>query len=64
MERLIEGFQDFEKIQILRKEFAAKKDNAKLKKLDAAIALFAAENIWTRNVSEDIENARKILNSF
>ena len=64
MERLIEGFQDYEKIRILREEFTAKKESAKLKKLEAAVSLFAAENIWTRNATDDVASARKVLNSF
>jgi hypothetical protein len=64
MERLIEGFQDYEKIRILRNEFADKKEDAKLKKLNEAVALFSAENIWKRNATEDVAYARKILNSF
>ena len=64
MERLIEGFQDFEKIRLLRNEFATKKDEAKLKRLNTAVALFSAENIWNRNATEDVANARKVLNSF
>ena len=64
MERLVEGFQDYEKIRILRKEFADKKENAKLKKLEAAIALFTPENVWKRNAADDVANARKLLNSF
>ena len=64
MERMIEGFQDYEKIQILRKEFSAKKEEAKLKKLEAAVALFSADYIGKRNTAEDVTNARKVLNSF
>ena len=64
MERMIEGFQDYEKIRILRKEFATKKDEAKLKKLKAAVALFSAGNISKRDAAEDVANARKLLNSF
>jgi hypothetical protein len=64
MERLVEGIQDYEKIRILRKEFADKKAAAKLKKLNAAVSLFTAENIRTRNATEDVNTARNILNSF
>ena len=64
MERLIEGFQDYEKIRILREAFTAKKEHAKLKKLDDTVALFSAGNIWTRNATDDVANARKILNGF
>jgi hypothetical protein len=61
LERLIEGIQDYEKIRILRQEFTDKKEAAKLKKLETAVALFAAENIRKRNAAEDIANARKLL---
>ena len=64
MERMIEGFQDYEKIRILRTEFATKKDEAKLKKLEADVALFSAGNISKRDAAEDVANARKLLNSF
>jgi hypothetical protein len=64
MERLVEGIQDYEKIHILRKEFAANKATAKLKKLEAAVSLFIDENIRLRNVSEDVHTARTLLNGF
>ncbi|MDR1454762.1 MAG: DUF4091 domain-containing protein [Tannerella sp.] len=64
MERLVEGIQDYEKIHLLRKEFADGKATAKLKKLEAAVALFAAGNIHTRNATDDLRTARRILNSF
>jgi hypothetical protein len=64
MERLIEGIQDYEKIRILRKEFADKKAAGKLKELNAALSMFTDENVWTRNVTNDVNSARKLLNSF
>jgi hypothetical protein len=64
MERLVEGIQDYEKIRILRKEFADEKVPAKLKKLNAAVSLFTDENIWTRNATDDVNTARSILNGF
>jgi hypothetical protein len=64
MERLIEGIQDYEKVRILRKEFTDKKATGKLKKLDAVLSMFSDENIWTRNATDDVNAARKILNSF
>ena len=64
MERLIEGIQDYEKIRILNKEFEDKNAHGKLKQLNAAVSMFSAENIWKRNATDDINTARKILNSF
>jgi len=64
MERLVEGFQDYEKIRILREEFTDRKEVAKLKKLEAAVSLFAAEKIWTGNATDDVANARKVLSSY
>jgi len=63
-ERLIEGFQDYEKIRILRNEFANNKADKQLKKLDATVALFSAKNIGERNATDDVAQARKILNAF
>ena len=64
MERFIEGIQDNEKIRILRKEFEDKKATGKAKQLNATVSMFSAENIWKRNATEDVNAARKILNSF
>jgi len=64
MERLIEGFQDYEKIHILRKELADKKADKQLKMLDATIALFTSQNIWERDATKDVSSSRKILNRF
>ena len=64
MERLIEGIQDYEKIRILRKEFEDEKAHGKLKQLDASVSMFSAENIWKRDATKDVNDARKILNSF
>ncbi len=64
MERLIEGIQDYEKICILRKEFADKNSTGNLKKLNATISLFSAKNIWERDATKDVNDARKVLNSF
>jgi hypothetical protein len=65
MERLVEGIQDYEKIRILRLEFTDKKATGKLKKLDTVLSMFASgEAIWTRHAAEDVNAARKALNSF
>ncbi|MDR2774376.1 MAG: DUF4091 domain-containing protein [Tannerella sp.] len=64
MERLVEGIQDYEKIRILRKEFADEKAIGKLNKLDAAVSMFSDENIWLRDATEDVNTARNVLNGF
>ena len=64
MERLVEGIQDYEKIRILRKEFTDAKDAGKLNKLEAALAMFSAETIETRDAAADVHTARNVLNSF
>jgi hypothetical protein len=64
MERLIEGIQDYEKIRILRNEFAGRKADGKLRKLNAAVSLFTDENVWTRDVAGDVNAARSVLNGF
>ncbi|MDR0349406.1 MAG: DUF6067 family protein [Tannerella sp.] len=61
-ERLIEGIQDYEKIHALRKEFTDKKAVGKLKRLETALSMFTGE--MTRSAAEDVNAARKILNSF
>ena len=64
MERFIEGVQDYEKIRILCKEFEDKKATGSLKKLNTAVSMFSAENIWNRDATADVNAARKVLNSF
>ena len=64
MERLIEGIQDYEKIRLLREEFSNKKATGKLNRLNTIISMFAAENIEIRNATDDVNVARKVLNSF
>jgi hypothetical protein len=64
MERLVEGIQDYEKIRILREELAGKKAAGKLRKLNAAVSMFSAEKIETRDAAADLNTARKLLNSL
>lgn len=63
-ERLIEGIQDFEKIRILREEFEAKGQKAKLTKLNSAVARFIQENLTPDNAADMVNEGRKVLNSF
>lgn len=64
LERLIEGFQDFEKIRLLREEFTSKNATGKLNRLNTIISMFAAENIEIRNATDDVNVARRALNGF
>ena len=62
MERFIEGIQDFEKVKILREQYASKP--AKLKKLEEAINAFTHDRLWGGNVEPLVNNAKMILESF
>ena len=61
-ERLIEGIQDFEKINVLRKEFT--NNPAKLKAIDAAIATFMLNKRGNQTTETQVRNAEKLLNSL
>ena len=61
-ERLIEGIQDYEKINVLRNEFS--NNPAKLKKLEVAIATFMLDTKGDISTDQQVRNARRILNSF
>ncbi|MBO5850079.1 MAG: DUF4091 domain-containing protein, partial [Paludibacteraceae bacterium] len=60
-EKLTEGIQNFEKIQILRKEFLGKRQVTKLKKLEAVLNQFSQENLTDKNITSIVENANKEL---
>ncbi len=62
MERFIEGIQDFEKVKILREQYASKP--SKLKKLEEAINAFTHDRLWGGNVEPLVNNAKMILESF
>lgn len=60
-ERTVEGVQDFEKIQILRKDLAAKNEIVKLEELNQVIAKFnTIERTATWN--DDLNEAKILLN--
>jgi hypothetical protein len=61
-EKLIEGIQDFEKIKLMQKAFAAKGDIQSLKKLDGILQQFAIEKLKTIPAEEMVQRAKKILN--
>jgi len=64
LERFVEGIQDFEKIRILKEEFTAKGNKAKLKKLNDAVAKFTPESITPDNAAHMVNAARQVLNSL
>ena len=61
-ERFVQGIQDYEKVLLLREEFAGKP--AKLKKLEDAISQFTHERLWGGNVEPLVNNAKMILNTL
>ncbi|MCD8194618.1 MAG: DUF4091 domain-containing protein [Tannerellaceae bacterium] len=64
LERLIEGIQDFEKITILRKEFTEKGELRKLEKLNNMISTFEIDGLSPLSTEEQVQEARKLLNSL
>lgn len=64
MERLIEGVQDFEKIRILREEFAHTGAKGKLEKLNKTVNAFQADAIAKQEAGIMITKARSVLNSL
>ncbi len=61
-QRLKEGIQDFEKIQLLRTQY--KNDPKKLKALNEAVATFTLKGKGNQTTETQVRNARKILNGF
>lgn len=61
-QRLKEGIQDFEKIKILRKDFANQPQ--KLQRLNDAVARFTLADKGQSSTEDMVRNARKILNDF
>ncbi len=63
-ERIAEGVQDMEKIRILRAEFAANGQQAKLDKLNQMVARFVPDQLTPDNAAQMVNEARRLLNSF
>jgi hypothetical protein len=61
MEKLIEGIQDYEKIQLLRQEFAAANATAKLEELNRLVASFTPESLTQQGATGMMEEARERL---
>lgn len=64
MERLIEGVQDWEKIRLLREEFAARGQQSRLNKLNEMVSRFTSEGVTKQSVNDMVLEGRKLLNSF
>lgn len=62
MERLTEGIQYYEKIKILRNEFAA--HPAKIKVLNDAVAKFVPQNLHGENATEMVNEFKKVIDKY
>ncbi|WP_020605872.1 DUF4091 domain-containing protein [Spirosoma spitsbergense] len=63
-ERLIEGIQDYEKIRILRNEFAAKGQINKARQLEKALSHFDIATLTSRSAADVLNPAKVLLNSL
>lgn len=63
-EHLIDGIQAYEKIRLLKKEYAEKGDKRKLDKIDKALQLFDETTLKEVPAVEVIGKARRMLNNF
>ena len=60
-EKLTEGIQNFEKIQVLKKEFEKNYQSVKLKKLQQILNQFSQENLTKENITSIVEQANSEL---
>ena len=61
-ERFVEGIQAYEKVKILRDEYAGKPE--KLKKLETAISKFTHANLWFGGADKLVNEAKAELDKF
>lgn len=61
-EKTIEGIQDFEKIKILRKEYADNNQKTKLKKMETVLETFTIEKLSSISAQKMIGQGKNILN--
>jgi hypothetical protein len=61
-EKIIEGIQDFEKIQLLRKEYKSKQQTAQLTHLETALKAFEIKQLSTESAEETVAKAKNLLN--
>lgn len=64
MEKLIEGIQDYEKINILKEEFKNKNNKSKLEKLNTLVSSFTPEGLTKADPTQAVQQARTELNKF
>lgn len=62
-EKMIEGAQDFEKIKLLRKEYADKNQSEKLQQLENALKQFEIGNLPKTTAAETLSKTKEILNN-
>ncbi|GIJ97590.1 hypothetical protein CAPN001_21590 [Capnocytophaga stomatis] len=63
-ERMLEGIQFYEKVNILREEFQKKQNSEGLKKIESALQLFDEKTLPQHPASEVTKKAREIINSL
>ena len=61
-EKLIEGIQDFEKINSLRKEYRLKGQSEKLHQLEAVLKTFEIPQLEQQSAEQMVVNAKQIIN--
>ncbi len=61
-ERMIEGIQDYEKVQILSREYEQKGDRAAQKRLQAILSLFDEKTLEKTPAAEVVKKARSFVN--
>lgn len=64
LEKLIEGIQDYEKIQVLREKFTTENNTYRLKKLNKILEAFELEKLDSVSAAAMIREARKALDKF
>lgn len=61
-EKLIEGIQDFEKINFLRRQYKEKGETAKLNELEAALRTFEIKELSKQSAQQMVEKYKRLLN--
>ena len=61
-EKLIEGIQDFEKINLLKLQYKKRGEESKLKELEAVLAKFEIEKLSNQSAEQMVTEAKSILN--
>jgi hypothetical protein len=63
-EKYIEGIQDFEKIRLLKEQFAKEGDKERLSELNGMLAPFKPENLEKTSAADMVVKAKEILNKY